>query len=158
MKRTFDISLFRYFVVVMCLRIVYNISVNKKCLGSLMDRTVDSGSTDTGSIPVRDAKKQTLIFQSLFLFKYWESNPGGRRHKHSNAMRRFLSGTPNYLSFNCFKSSISFKTTFWSSTLRPFNMTACAFKPVRTVFPTPPKPLIQRSAANYRVAEQGVLH
>lgn len=26
------------------------------CLGSPMDKTVDSGSTDTGSIPVRDAK------------------------------------------------------------------------------------------------------
>lgn len=26
------------------------------CPGSLMDKVVDSGSTDTGSIPVRDAR------------------------------------------------------------------------------------------------------
>ncbi len=34
-----------------------SVIIIKRCLGSLMDKTVDSGSTDTGSIPVRDAIK-----------------------------------------------------------------------------------------------------
>ena len=34
------------------------------CLDSLMDRTVDSGSTSTGSIPVRDAK---IINESIYV-------------------------------------------------------------------------------------------
>ena len=33
-------------------------------LGSLMDKTVDSGSTDAGSIPVRDTKYQKGTFRS----------------------------------------------------------------------------------------------
>ena len=34
----------------------YNVMVIGLSLGGLMDKIMDSGSTDTGSIPVRDAK------------------------------------------------------------------------------------------------------
>ncbi len=32
----------------------------EKCPDGLMDKTADSGSADTGSIPVRDAKKERI--------------------------------------------------------------------------------------------------
>ena len=83
-----------------------------------MDKVVDSGSTDTGSIPVRDARRDFDVNQSLF-YVYKESNPrgheplikcakctflgecrspapkrseGGRRRKHSEAVRDSCSG------------------------------------------------------------------
>lgn len=44
----------------------YNIMVVYLSPGGLMDKVVDSGSTDTGSIPVRDAK---LLSTSV----YWNT-------------------------------------------------------------------------------------
>ena len=38
-----------------------------QCPGSLMDKTVDSGSTDAGSIPARDTK-----FSKAFKPKTWQ--------------------------------------------------------------------------------------
>lgn len=39
----------------------YNVMVVGLSPGGLMDKVVDSGSTDTGSIPVRDAKFINII-------------------------------------------------------------------------------------------------
>lgn len=49
------------------------------CPGGLMDKVVDSGSTDAGSIPVRDARKEKG-------FKFLSLRPFAHLHKfYTNA-------------------------------------------------------------------------
>ena len=49
----------------------YNVMVVGLSPGGLMDKVVDSGSTDTGSIPVRDAKLMNTAILRLPVFIFF---------------------------------------------------------------------------------------
>ena len=62
----------------------YNID-SEICPGGLMDKVMDSGSIDAGSIPARDAKKDHDKGRDLFSSLIRDSNPR-RRSTRENVM------------------------------------------------------------------------